>query len=64
VFVDNDDSFLDGGIHLVEFSLIDKEYLLCSERLRWGVITFRIRRPFMDRSMVNKASHDFRVKSL
>jgi hypothetical protein len=64
VFVDSDDPFLDVGVHVVVFSLVDKEYLVCSEHLRWGVITFRRRRLFMDRSMVNRVSHDLRVKSL
>ena len=57
--VDNDDSFLDEGVH-VEFSLVDKEFLVCcKERLSCGlVITFRKKRPFVnsvvDRSIVNK----------
>jgi len=65
--VDSDDSFLDGGVHVVVvvFSLAGKGYLVCSERLNEGVITFRRRRPLMDRSMVNTVvSHDFRVKFL
>lgn len=66
--VDSDDSFLDGGVHVVVvvvFSFVGKGYLVCSERLNEGVITFRRRRPLMDRSMVNTVvSHDFRVKFL
>ena len=64
MFVDSDDPFLDGGVRVVVLSLVDKEYLVCSEHLRWGVIIFRSTRLFMDRSMVSRVSHDLRVKSL
>ena len=60
VLVDNDDTFLDEG---VVFSLVDKKYLVCNDRLSGGLITFRKRRPFVknvDRSMVNSVSHDFK----
>ena len=56
--VDNDDPFLDEGVHGVVFSLVDKKSLLfcCNERLSGGLaITFRKRRPFVksvDRSIV------------
>jgi len=66
VFVDNDESFLDDeGVHVVVvFSLVDKRFLVCNERLSGGVITFRKRRLFVrksvDRSISVYSSHDFK----
>ena len=41
MFADNDDSFLDEGVHVVVFSLVDNGFLVCNDRLSWGVTTFR-----------------------
>ena len=53
VFVDNDNSFLDEG---VVYSLVDKDFLVCKERLKrgksGGVIRNRRKRPFVKRVMV------------
>lgn len=64
MFVDNDDSFFDEGVHVVVvFSLVDRKFLVCNESLSGGEITFRKRCRFLksvDRSIVHCISHDFK----